>query len=237
MKSDQATMPELKVRRWTGLFGLATFVVFLAALPLYLLGPPAVLPQDASFGNFVNETSTDIIARATIADPIILSCFLVFLAGLRHMVQAARRDYEWISTLILGIGLLYVTLQLVGDALQGAGALDVVAGANQAAVRALFEGSTPLYASVGLIPEAFFFAFTGYAILASGVLPRWVGWMAYIGAIITFADAPTVYFGFGGLVSGVLALFAAVAEFWLPAWFLAASVPLLRKPAPTPNHA
>jgi hypothetical protein len=202
MKGNHVIMTELKVRRWTGAFGIAAFVVFLAALPLYFLGPPAVLPQDAAFADFVTETSIFVITRATIADPIILSCFFVFLAGLRHLIQKARPDYAWISTVVFGTGLLYITLQLVADALQGAGALDTAAGANQSAVRALFEGSTPLYASVGLIPEAFFFAFTGYAILVSGVLPKWAGWVAYIGAVITFADAPTIYFGFGGLVFG-----------------------------------
>lgn len=229
-------MTELKVRRWAGLFGVTSFIVFLVALPLYFLGPPAVLPQDASFSDYVARTSTFVITRATIADPILICCAFVFLAGLRRLIQVAREDYEWISTLIFGTGLLYITLVLVGDALQGAGALDAAAGANQAAVRALFEGSTPLYSSVGLIPQAFLFAFTGYAILGSGVLPKWVGWMAYVGAIISFADAPTIYFGFAGLVSGVLSLFATVAEFWLPVWTLAASVSLLRKPMATSNH-
>jgi hypothetical protein len=236
MKSDQAIMTELKVRRWAGLFGITAFIVFLAALPLYFSGPPVVLPQDAAFAGFVTQTNMFIITRATIADPIIFSCFFVFLAGLGHLIKEARSDYEWISTLIFGTGLLYITLQLVGDALQGAGALDTVAGADQTAVRALFEGSVPLYSSVGLIPEAFFLAFAGYAILATRVLPKWTGWMAYVGAVITFADAPTIYFGFGGLTFGVLALIAAIAEFWLPVWFLPASIMLLRKTVVTPNH-
>jgi Domain of unknown function (DUF4386) len=232
--SDNTIVSELKVRRWTGAFGIAAFVVFLAALPLYFLGPSGVLPQNAGFADYVTKVSFFIITRATLADPILICCFVVFLAGLRHLIREARTDFEWISTLIFGLGLLYITLQLVGDALQGAGALDAAAGTDQSAVRALFEGSTPLYVSIGLIPEAFFLAFTGYAILASGVLPKWAGWVTYIGAVVTLADAPTIYFGFGGLINGVLSLFSAIAEFWLPVWILMASILILRKRAPMP---
>jgi len=228
-KGDNDAMTEPRVRRWTGAFGIAAFVVFLAALPLYFLGPPAVLPQDAAFAEYVTGTSAFVITRAAIADPILISCFFVFLAGLRHLIREARPDYEWISTLVLGMGLLYIALQLVGDALQTAGALDATAGANQSAVRALFEASTPLYSSIGLIPESFLFAFTGYAVIASGVLPRWAGWLTYAGAVITFADAPTIFLGFAGLALGVPALLSVVAEFWLPAWILIASVLILRR--------
>jgi hypothetical protein len=234
MKSDHVIMTELRVRRWTGAFGIATIVVFLVALPLYFLGPAAVLPQDVAFTDYVTKTNTFVVARATIADPLILSCFLVFLAGLRHLIREARSDFEWLSTLVLGAGLLYITLQLVADALQGAGALDTAVGADSSAVRALFEGSVPLYSSVGLIPEAFFLAFAGYAISATRVLPKWAGWVAYVGAIIIFADAPTIYLGFSGLVYGAIGFVAAIAEFWLPVWILVASMLIVRKTSPTP---
>lgn len=229
MKSDHAMMSDQKVRRWTGLFGMAAFVVFLAALPLYFLGPPAVLPQDAGFTDYVTKASTFIVTRATLADPLLLSCFLVFLAGFCSLIRRARSDYEWVSTAVFGAGLLYIALTLVADALQGAGALDVAVGADPSAARALFEGSTPLYGAVGLIPGAFFLAFAGYATLATGVLPRWIGWVAYAGAVIVFADAPTIYLGSSGLTSGAAGLFATIAEFWAPIWLLIASISLVRK--------
>jgi hypothetical protein len=74
-------MSDQKMRRWTGAFGIAGFVVFVAATPLYFLSPPQVLPQDAGFTNYVTQTSTQVVTRATLADPLIISCFLVFIAG------------------------------------------------------------------------------------------------------------------------------------------------------------
>src|SRR5271157_1746591 len=229
-------MTDQRVRRWTATFGIAGFVVFLAAMPLYFLGPPAVMPQDAGFTDYVTKTSGYIVARAGLADPLLISCFLVFLAGYRHLVRQARSDYEWVSTLVFGAGLLYIALQLVGDALQAAGALAATSRADPSTVRALFEGSAPLYSAVGLIPEAFFMAFAGYATVATGVLPKWTGWVAYVGAVIVFADAPAIYMGFNGLIySGAAGLVAAVAEFWAPLWALLASISLIRKPRSSPN--
>jgi hypothetical protein len=112
--------------------------------------------------------------------------------------------------------------------------LDTAVGADPSAVRALFEGSVPLYSSVGLIPEAFFLAFAGYATSATGVLPKWAGRVAYVGAIIIFADAPTIYLGFSSLVYGAIGFVAAIAEFWLPVWILVASILIVRKTTPTP---
>lgn len=222
-------MNELKVRLWTGVFGIAGFIIFLAALPLYFLGPAAVLPQDAAFTGYVTSTNIYTVTRATIADPLLLCCFLIFLAGLRYLVREANADYEWVSTVVFGAGMLYIALQLVGDALQAAGALDTLVGANPSIVRALFEASAPLYSAVGLIPEAFFLFFAGYATVATRLVPRWIGWFAYVGAAIALVAAPTIYLGFGGLVYQGFGVITAFAQFWSPLWALLASVILVRK--------
>jgi hypothetical protein len=92
MKSSQAAMSDERVRRWTGTFGIAAFLVFLAALPLYFLGPNPVLPQDAGFTSYVTQTSNLIVTRAALADPLLICCALVFMAGFRHLVRQARSD-------------------------------------------------------------------------------------------------------------------------------------------------
>jgi hypothetical protein len=42
---------------------------------------------------------------------------------------------------------------------------------------------------------AMFLAAVGYATFATGVLPRWTGWVALIGAELCVAFIPTMYFG------------------------------------------
>ena len=134
-------MNDAKVRRLAGAFGVAGFVVFLAALPLYYLaGPEPRIGDTAATSAFVTRASTFILARATLADPLIMIGFLVFLAGFRHTIRLARPDHEWVSTLVFGAGLVVITLELVGDALQAAAALDTVVKAEPAVVRGLVGG-------------------------------------------------------------------------------------------------
>ena len=187
-------MNDSKVYRWTGAFGVASFIVFLLALPLYYLGGQEPPIQDTVLTNeFVTRTSLLIISRATITDPIIMGCILIFLVGFRHLVKQTQPEYEWMSTLVLGFGLVVITLELVGDALQGAAALDTLAKPEPAIVRSLLEGSFPFYGAVGLIMSAFFLASAGYTTLVAGVLPKWTGWFALAAAITNLAAAPSIF--------------------------------------------
>jgi len=102
--------------------------------------------------------------------------WLVFLAGFRHLIRQERQEYEWLATLVFGVGLLLVTLELVGDGLEAGAALDTVAKAEPSVVRGLMEASFPLYGAIGLIMSAFLLASAGSATLVTGVLPRWTGW-------------------------------------------------------------
>jgi hypothetical protein len=187
---------DAKVRRWAGAFGVAGFVVFLAALPLYYLaGPEPRIEDTAATSAFVTRASTFILTRATLADPLIMIGFLVFLAGFRHTLRLARPDHEWVSTLVFGAGLVVITLELVGDALQAAAALDTVVNAEPAVVRGLLEASFPFFGAVGLLMSALFLSSAGYATLATGALPKWTGWVAYGAAVANLAAAPSILVG------------------------------------------
>jgi hypothetical protein len=149
-------MHDLKVRCLTGAFGVAGFVVFLVALPLYFLGPqPVARLEDAvQWSLSMSRASTFILTRTTLADPLIMACLLVFLAGFRHLIQQARPDYEWVSTLVFGAGLVVITLELAGDAQASGAALDTSAKADPSVVRGIWEGSFVFYGAIGLIMSA-----------------------------------------------------------------------------------
>jgi hypothetical protein len=72
------------VVRWTGAFGLAALVVFVLATPLYFIGPgqPAGSTDGATLADFLTKAHGQILTRATIADPIIIGCLVVFLTGI-----------------------------------------------------------------------------------------------------------------------------------------------------------
>jgi hypothetical protein len=228
-------MNDLKVRRWASSFGLAGFVVFLVALPLYFVGvgSGARLEDAVQFSSLVTRTNTFILTRTALADPLIMVGFLVFLAGLRHLIRQARQDCEWVGSLVFGVGVVVIAIELVGDGLQAGAALDTWVKADPLAVRALNEGSFPMYGAIGLILAALLLASAGYATLATGVLHKWTGWVAYVAAVTNLAAAPSVLGGTnitGFYTASGYAPFVGQAAMLI--WFLVASVSMLVKREP-----
>jgi hypothetical protein len=223
---------DLKVRRWMGVSGLAGFIVFLVALPLYFMGvgKGAQLVDTAQYSELVTRTNTFILLRTTLADPLIMVGLLVFLAGLRHLIRQARQEYEWVASIVFGVGLVLIAVELVGDGLQAGAALDTWAKADPTAVRAINEGIFPMYGAIGLVLSALLLASAGYAILATGVLHKWTGWFAYVAAIASLAVAPSILGGTditGFYTASGYAPFVAQAAMLI--WFLVGSISAIAK--------
>lgn len=228
-------MDDLKIRRWAGGFGVGGFVVFLAALPLYFLGvgPGVPLDRTAQFSEFVARTSTFVIIRTTLADSLIMVGLLVFLAGFRHLIRRARPDFEWVASLVFGVGLIVICLQLVADGLEAGAALDTVVRADPSAVRGLMEASFPLYGAIGLIMAALMLVAAGYATLGTDVLHRWTGWFAYLAAFANLLAAPSILGGTnitGFYTAPGIAPF--VGQTLMLTWFLVASLSMILKQQP-----
>ena len=224
-------MNDQKVRRWAGWFGVAGFVVFLLALPTYFVPGSVPRLEDAEqFSAYVTRINTFILIRATLADPLILVGLLVFLAGFRHLIRQARQDYEWIATLVFGAGLVMIALELVGDGLEAGAALDTAVKADPTVIRALMEGSFPLYGAIGLIVSALLLASAGYATLGTGVLHKWTGWFAYGGAVANLVAAPSILGG-----TDAMGFYTAtgwvtfIGQAWVAIWLLCGSISMIVK--------
>jgi hypothetical protein len=225
-------MNDLKVRRWAGGFGVAAFIVFLAALPLYFIGvgPAAPLEDTAQFSELITRTNMYVLIRTSLADPLIMTGLLVFLAGFRHLIRQARQDYEWIATLVFGVGLVVIVIELVADGLEAGSALDTWVKADPTAVRGLMEGSFPMFGSIGLILSALLLASAGYANMSSGVLHGWTSWFAFVAAAFNLAAAPSILGGTnitGFYTASGYAPFIGQAAMLV--WFLVASISMIVK--------
>ncbi len=189
-------MNDLKVRRWTGAFGVASIALILFAQPLWFIAGSAPRLEDTvKFSEYVTRNNGIILTRS-LADTLIMVCFLVFLVGFCHLIRQARPEYAWAAMLVFAAGLVFAMLTLVGDALAGGAALDTVGGnAEPVVVRTLWEGSILVFGAIGLIIMVLFLTSAGYAILATSALPRWTGWLAYAGAICNLVAVPAIYAG------------------------------------------
>lgn len=224
------------VRRLAGGFGVGAVAVFVAALPLYFVGMTDATPDDAArFAAYVTTVNTSVLIRTSLADPLIMIGLLVFLAGFRHLVRQARQEYEWLATLVFGVGLVAITLWLVGDGLQAGSALDTVARADPTIVRGLMEASFPMYGAIGMLMSALLLAAAGHATLSTGVLPRWSGWFAYGAAMANVVAAPSILGGTDYTAFWSAAGYVTfVAQIAMVLWFLIASIAMLRTHTP-PN--
>ena len=195
---------------------------------MYKRQPEPRIEDTAATTAFVTRASTFILARTSLADPLIMIGFLVFLAGFRHVTRQARPDHEWVSSLVFGAGLLVIALELVGDGLQAAAALDTFVTADPAVVRGLIEASFPFFGAVGLLMSALFLSSAGYATFATGALPEWTGWVAYGAAVANLAAAPSILLG-----PDYRAFYTAtgyvtmIGQGLLVIWFAAASVSMI----------
>ena len=123
-----------------------------------------------------------------------------------------------------------ITIELVGDELEAGAALDTWMQADPTAVRALMEGSFPMFGGIGLILSALMLASAGYAILGTGVLHKWTGSFAYAAALLNLAVAPSILGGTnitGFYTASGYAPFLGQAAMLI--WFLIASVSMIVK--------
>jgi len=190
------TINNLKVYRWAGISGILLFVLGITEFPLWFIGgqvPP--FSDEANFSNYVARNSTLFLAR-TFMDLFILLSLTVFLAGFRHLIKQKHNEYEWAASLFFGIGLIYIAVTLVSDSITGGAALDTVGVVpDPTAIRALIEETLLMFGSTGVALAGALLATAAFLILATKVLPRWLGWIALISAIINFAFIPSMFFG------------------------------------------
>jgi hypothetical protein len=209
----EAVMSDVDVRRLTGAFGIAAGFLTLVALALYFAaGTPPKLEDTIKFSDYVTKNS-GVFLTATLAAALSGVCFIVLIAGLRNLIRKAQSEYEWVSMLVFGVGMVDAALILVLGTLIGGATLDTVSKAEPTVVRGLFEGSILISGSVGLITDALLFASAGYAILGTGALPKWTGWASYAFVILDLVVSPSIYggtdpsgfytaFGYGPLILG-----------------------------------
>ena len=232
--------------RVTGVFGLAMVVFWLSQFPLYMQGDPSISMYDGAAVSRSLYRIHNIVFTRILLDMGLFITGMVFAAAFRDLIRRARPDYEWVGTLQFGAWVVWIAVSLVANGLEGGSALDTLGGnADPSAIRALTMGTLLIYnGSIAFAMTALFLAAAGYATFATGVLPRWTGWLAYVGVVLCIASVPAIY---GGPVdpSGLYNAGgwgpAIMANFPPAIWFVGASLAMLWKrearvsAAPTPG--
>lgn len=219
------------VHRWTGIAAITVAVLMVTEFTVRIsMGDRPDLDQAEALAEFIQRTATQALVVIMI-DTFLMTAMIVLLAGFRQIITHARPDLQWVADLGFGAGLVFVTVTLIGDAMNGGAALDTVGmEPDPTAIRALTEGYTLMFGATGCVLIALICGAGGYVTLVSGALPRWTGWVAVVVAITSVLVVPTMFngtstadpFSAGGDVVTVFATFPFFA------WSVAVGIVTIR---------
>lgn len=220
--------------RWTGAFGLAVVALSWAQFPLYMMGGAPAAYNGAALAESFHASSTVVFTRILL-DLGLYVALMIFAARFAQLVMKARAGLEWLAMLIFGSAAVWIGVTLVANGLEGGAALDTLGGkADPSAVRALVDGYLLTYnGSIAFVITALFVGAAGYATFATGILPRWTGWLGYVATVLCVASASVIYAGpldYSGFWNPGGWGPAIIASFPPLIWFLVVGVVMVWKP-------
>ena len=215
------------VRRWTGIaaFAVALFLG-LEAITKLTMGHRPELDQSDALVAYIQATRVRTFI-VILSDTVLMAWLIVFLACFRQLVTRARRDLQWIADIFFAAGVAFICVTLVGDAMDGGSALDVVGlSPDPSAIRALTEGHAIMFGSTGAVLLALVSGAAAYLTFISEVVPRWIGVLAGLTAVSNLlwapigflGTSPVNFFAAGGFGNALFAVFP-----WL-AWVICVGI-------------
>jgi hypothetical protein len=219
------------VVRWTGVLGLAAIVVQLVAFTfIFAAGLPPAFDDPNKVLAYMKS------AHVALATALILFCIgfallIGFNAGLRAVAVAAAVDLEWLATTTFAAGVVIIVMGLVGLALALADIAIAASGhANAALVRVLFETSGVVGGAPTLVPVAFYLGAAGSLGATTGIVPRWLALVGWIGSVLVLIATFSAYGGSDPAAlwsaNGIVTILALLP---LYVWTLGASVAFVRQ--------
>lgn len=227
-------MTDASLRRLTGGAAVASVAVWLAIFPLYTLGDPTVSLYDgASIAEDLFRLRHIVFTRILLGLVLYIT-LMIFAVGFRELVRSASPRHEWLGTLGFGAMVVWVSVTLVANGLEGGAALDARGGHGDPSVaRALTMGYLLIYNSaIAFVMTAFYMGTAACATLATGILPRWTAWLGWVSVLLCVVAIPTMFVGPvdpAGLYNAGGWGAALAANFPPLLWFLAVGVTLLRR--------
>src|SRR5918994_6391994 len=203
------------IARWQRFEPLAGIVfVVLAVIALFTAAGEDFLAEPSQVAEYYVDNSGRVIVAEIIGN-IAIFAFFWFVGAVRNRLRVPETPEGGLPALAFGGGIAAATLVLVANAANMAGAFRAEEDGeiDPAVAAALNDISSLIIGIAAPVALAVFVAATGIVSIATGVLPRWLGWVSLL-------LAP------GFLIPVISYLF------WLPfgVWVLIVSVILYLRP-------
>lgn len=122
--------------------------------------------------------------------------FIVFVTGFPYLATQAYPGYEWIGTLMMAFGLVFITVTLVGQALESGSVLGKTKPIDPTTVGSGAEGAIVIYGPIARMMTAAFLAAAALLITNTGFVATWIGWLAFAVALFHLALVPSYFSGY-----------------------------------------
>lgn len=215
LTSTSAAVAWQRLGKVTGVTGLATVVLFLGAVvgtrdePL----PSARAPE---FLAYYRSPDTDAGPLRSFLFTVSLVLFVCFAGALTTLLRRIEGEAAWRSTIAMGCAVLFIALGLSGVGNESAVTLRADDLDPQIA-RYAFDQGQAAFAN-GRVALGCFAACSGWLIVSTRFLPRWLGWLA----VVSGAGLVVTRFGWTDMIWLVPYLML-----WL--WMILVAVLLLRR--------
>ena len=144
---------------------------------------------------------------------------LWFLGSLWSTLRTAEGEPGWLSTVALGSGLVVVAVSAIAGSGWALAVFRIGEGLDPQLARFQFDFGNFGFATIWVMLASFLLASSAVA-LRTAALPRWIGWMGLVIAILLLIAR-----AFWAAPSG--AIFLPYLLFWI--WLIATSVILIRQ--------
>ncbi|MFI7065642.1 DUF4386 family protein [Kribbella sp. NPDC050124] len=190
-------MTERHELRWGGVAGLA-FVV-LALLGRFLPGNlPTVDESEGSITAFLNDARTSMLVGSLMwaaAAGLIIWFAAAFAEAIREREERSDVHLAILAGSVLVGGAIFVTAGL------SAATAYSIEGRDAALTVLLFELTAVMTTMIGFA-AALPLAAAGIGVLRTRMMPNWLGWLALLAAVVSFAGAFGVFATDGVFVAG-----------------------------------
>jgi len=191
---------------WAPLTGVAFVVVAIVGAIIGGEPPDADSPVQEIIDHYTDNKTSIEVASLVIAAAAVLLVF--FGAYLRSVLSAAEGPGGMLSALTL-VGTAVVAVGIAIDTtilIALAEAVDDIEPAAVQALQALWDND---FIPLALGTEVFLIS-TGLSIVRHAALPKWLGWVALVLAVVGFTPIGFVAFGGAGLWIAVVSVMLAV---------------------------
>lgn len=186
-------MSDTTVLRLAGASGLLFLVLF---IPSYLTPPdaPVAASTPQQVFEYFNGRQGEILLLNGVFLIFAAFCFVMFLGVLHHAAQRSEADGLGFSSIVLGGGLMFISLMLVGAA------AEIVHSATQVRFQNFRVDAQLGFLSLAMSGWLYRFAFVGMSAmiaatslvgLRTGLLPAWLVWLGFVAALVALLR----YFG------------------------------------------